>query len=699
MTHDATAAWTTPVRFVKGVGEARAAQLAKLDIHTVGDLLLTLPRRYEDRRSVARMADLKSGDVTTVIGEVRSAGWVQPRFGRGYFEALLSDATGLVRARWFQAAWLKDQLKPGLRLLCYGKVSRRKNELLLGHPDFEILSEEDDEGPRASLHQGRLVPVYGLTEELPQRVLRRIAWNAVEKYAPLVEEILPEETLRQHGLLDLQTALRQAHFPDAQAQANLARWRLAFEEFLCMQLVLVARKLQAERTLVGFAHRAPGDLRRRFLATLPFALTGAQQRVLEEIRADMEKPRPMHRLLQGDVGSGKTVVAACALLDAIECGAQGAIMAPTEILATQHYRTFRRFLEPLGLHISLLVGSLPEAEKVRARASAADGRTHLLVGTHALIQDRVTFKQLGLVVIDEQHKFGVEQRGLLYEKGTRPDVLVMTATPIPRTLAMTLYGDLDVSEIDEMPPGRQPIVTRLIREEQLPKAYDFIRQQVARGRQAYLVYPLVAESELTELKSAEAMFEQLRAGELAGLRLGLLHGQLRAEDKDVVMERFRRGEVDVLVSTTVIEVGVDVPNANIMLIENAERFGLAQLHQLRGRIGRGGHKSYCVLAAAWASPEAWERLQIMVQTENGFRIAEADFRIRGMGNLLGREQSGAPVLRVGDPLADVKILEAARREAFRLLEGDPELKQPEHARLRERARLVYRSVAPYVKVG
>ena len=699
VTQETTPAWTTPVRYVKGVGEARAAQLARLQIHTVGDLLLALPHRYEDRRQVARMADLQSGDTTTVIGEVRSAGWVQPRFGRGYFEALLTDRSGLVRARWFSASWLKDQIKPGLRLLCFGKVSRRKGEILLGHPDFEILSEEDDDGPKVSLHQGRLVPVYPLTEELPQRVLRRVAWNAVEKYAALAEEVLPAETLARHGLMGLAEALHQAHFPDSLERAVRARHRLAFEEFLCMQLVLVARKLQAERTLVGYAHRAPGDLRRKFLASLPFALTGAQVRVLDEIRADMEKPRPMHRLLQGDVGSGKTVVAACALLDAIECGAQGAIMAPTEILAGQHYRTFARYLEPLGLRVTLLVGSLTEAEKVAARAAAAAGRSHLLVGTHALIQDRVAFKQLGLVVIDEQHKFGVEQRGLLYEKGTRPDVLVMTATPIPRTLAMTLYGDLDVSELDELPAGRQAIVTRVIKEAQLPQAYDFIRKQVAQGRQAYLVYPLVEESELVDLKSAQAMFAELGTGALAGLRLGLLHGQLPAEQKDRVMEQFRAGRLDVLVSTTVIEVGVDVPNANLMLIENAEQFGLAQLHQLRGRIGRGAHKSYCILEARAASLDAWQRLKIMEETCNGFRIAEEDFKLRGMGNLLGREQSGAPVLRVADPLADVAILEAARAEAFTLLEADGDLSQPEHRRLKERARSLYRTVAPYLKVG
>ena len=447
------------------------------------------------------------------------------------------------------------------------------------------------------------------------------------------------------------------------------------------------------------AHQAAGILRQQFVESLPFKLTGAQLRALTEIRADMEKPRPMHRLLQGDVGSGKTVVAACALLDAIECGAQGAVMAPTEILAVQHFRTFARYLSPLGISIKLLVGSMSETEKISVRASVADGRTKLVVGTHALIQDRVVFKRLGLVVIDEQHKFGVEQRGLLYEKGAHPDVLVMTATPIPRTVAMTLYGDLDISVMDEMPAGRQEIVTRVIKESQLPKAYEFIRQQVGKGRQTFIVYPLVSESDLVELKSARTMFEELKEGALSGLRLGLLHGQLPSDQKESVMQQFRSGQLDVLVATTVVEVGVDVPNANVMLVENAEQFGLAQLHQLRGRIGRGAHKSFCILENGGGGLDAWKRLKTMEATTDGFRIAEEDFKIRGMGNLLGREQSGLPVLRVGDPIMDEKILKEARQEAFTLIESDPAFENPKYESLRRRARKLYRDVEPFVKVG
>jgi ATP-dependent DNA helicase RecG len=695
MHDDLQSGLSSAVRFVRGVGGSRAEQFARMGIFTLEDLLLALPRRYEDRQQLLPMNALASGQWATVYGAVVTAAWVRPRFGKGYFEAVLGDGKGFVRCRWFSAAYLKDQVRNGERLVAFGKVSVRKGEAVMQHPDFEVVREEGEE----SIHMGRIVPVYALTEGFPQRTMRRILWNALQLVPASGDEMLPAVTLQRARLMSRADALRCAHFPPRLEDAQRARVRLAFEEFLCMQLVLVARKIQAERHLVGMAHRAAGDLRRQFLASLPFQLTRAQSRVLEEIRQDMEKPHPMHRLLQGDVGSGKTVVAACALLDAIECGAQGAVMAPTEILAAQHFRTLGEVLKPLNIPMQLLSGSLTDSEKISARARIADGRTRLVVGTHALIEDRVVFQKLGLVVIDEQHKFGVVQRGVLYGKGAHPDVLVMTATPIPRTLAMTLYGDLDVSVIDEMPAGRQEVVTRVIKAAQLPDAYGFIRKQAGRGRQAYLVYPLVSESDQLELKSAEAMYEKLKAGDLAGLRLGLVHGQMPAAQKDRVMQDFRAGRIDVLVATTVVEVGVDVPNANVMLVENAERFGLAQLHQLRGRIGRGANKSFCILEASPAGLDAWKRLRIMEQTTDGFRIAEEDFRIRGMGNLMGREQSGSPVLRVGDPLADARILEAARAEAEALLEDDPRFEKPEYEPLRARARALYRQAAPFVKVG
>ncbi len=708
----------TPVRFVKGVGGIRAEQLQRLGIETVGDLLQTLPRRYDDRRRFEKLSSLRSGDMSTVQAEIVSCGYVRPRFGKPFFEAILKDASGLGRCRWFNAPYMQDQLKVGDSLVIFGKVSMYKGWPVFTHPDFELARDDHEE----SIHVGRIVPLYSLTENLPQRTMRRIAWNAVQLFAPSAEEALPAEMLERLKLMGIREALAQVHFPDTLEAAARARYRLVFEEFLCVQLVLVARKIHAEQFLVGTAHVAKGAVRRNFISSLPFELTAAQQRVLKEIEADMQKPRPMHRLLQGDVGSGKTVVAACALLDAIECGSQGAVMAPTEILATQHYKTFSKYLEPVGIRMVLLTSDMAAVDRRRALAGLQSGEIQLAVGTHAILEERVVFKKLGLVVIDEQHKFGVEQRGALYGKGEQPDVLVMTATPIPRTLAMTIYGDLDVSILNEMPKGRQEIVTRVIGEDKLPQAYDFIRKQVAKGRQAFLVYPLVSSPEAAgavdesgppeamkthfeftspkaELKAAEDMYRELKEKVFKAERLGLLHGQMKPADKDAVMEKFRAREIDILVATTVVEVGIDVPNATVMLVENAERFGLAQLHQLRGRIGRGAHKSFCVLQGTPTSLDSWKRLRVMEETIDGFRIAEEDLKIRGMGNLLGREQSGFPTLKVGDPLGDSEILLDARKEAFQIVSGDPQLKDPRYERLRARARALYRLVGPFVKVG
>ncbi len=685
----------TPVRFLKGVGEVRAQQLERLEIRTVGDLLLTLPLRYDDRRVFARFSSLKAGDSVTASGVILTCGWVPGRYGKGFFEAVLRDGSGLMRCRWFSAPYLQDQFKIGDSLVVHGKVARYKGQLVFQHPEFELVGGDGEE----SIHVGRIVPVYHLTENLPQRTLRRIAWNAVTLFASAAPEPLPVELRQRLGFPGIRDALAQVHFPDTLEAAQRARYRLVFEEFLCVQLVLVARKVHAEQFLVGTAHVAEGHVRRRFLSSLPFELTAAQQRVLGEIAADMEKPRPMHRLLQGDVGSGKTVVAACAILDAIECGSQCAVMAPTEILATQHARTLAQYLEPMGIRAVLLTSEMPAADRARALEGLRAGEIHLAVGTHAILEDRVVFGKLGLVVIDEQHKFGVEQRGALYGKGEQPDVLVMTATPIPRTLAMTIYGDLDVSVLDELPKGRQEIVTRVIGEDKLPQAYDFIRKQVAKGRQAFLVYPLVSESDHTELRAAEQMYQALRGKTFPTERLGLLHGQMKTAEKDAVMARFRAGETDILVATTVVEVGIDVPNATVMLVENAERFGLAQLHQLRGRIGRGAHRSYCILQGTPTTLDSWKRLKVMGETLDGFRIAEEDLRIRGMGNLLGREQSGFPTLRVGDPLGDSDILLAAREEAFRIVGGDPRMEDSQYDLLRARARALYKLVGPFVRVG
>lgn len=687
--------WTAPVRYVRGVGEQRAALLARLDIHTVRDLLLTLPRRYEDRRLNVPLRSVMGGDALAVRVRVQRVQCRTLNSGRPVFEATVSDGTGTAICRWYHAAYLQERLPPGSEIVIYGRAERRNDGLVFEHPEIVY----GREGPEANLHMGRIVPVYPSTEGLGQKAMRKIVWSALETYAPFVVDPLPADVRLRLGLPPLKEALWQAHFPATEHGALRARERLAFDEFLCMQLVLAGRKRQVETEIEGRPVRAPAQLRRRMIESLPFQLTDDQQRALGEILEDLARTRPMHRLLQGDVGAGKTVVAAAAALDVIEVGMQVAVMAPTELLALQHYRTFARLFEAVDVKIGLLVGSLPDREKIAARAALADGRTHLVVGTHALIQESVVFKQLGLVVIDEQHKFGVEQRGRLYGKGSQPHVLVMSATPIPRTLAMTLYGDLDVTTIRSKPPGRSPVMTRVIGERALPEAYAFIRRQVERGRQAYIVYPLIDESDALEVRAAEEMFERLQRGPLNGLRLGLAHGRLPAEERDRVMEKFRGGGFDVLVATSVIEVGVDVPNATVMLVENAERFGLAQLHQLRGRIGRGEHKSYCILQGHPNTREAWQRLKILEQTDDGFRIAEEDFRLRGMGNLFGREQSGGFYLRVADPLRDVAVLELARQEAFRIVERDPHLTAPEHARLREEAVSLYRAAAPFVKVG
>jgi ATP-dependent DNA helicase RecG len=687
----------TPMRFVKGVGESRAALLANLGINTVEDLLLTLPFRYEDRREVKPFSELQPGTApVTARGQIIASGWVA-RPGGGYFEAVLRDPSGgIARCRWYNSAYLQHQLRIGEELIVCGKVSRFKNLLVFQHPEYERAGDNETDD---SLHMGRIVPFYHLTEQLSQRIMRRIMWNALESFSGAVEEILPEETRERNRLMPLPTAIREVHFPSAMERAQEARYRLVFEEFLCTQIVLVARKLHTEQFLEGHVHAPAGRLRRQFIEKLPFKLTGAQERVLREIETDMRKPRPMHRLLQGDVGSGKTMVGMCAMLDAVESGSQCALLAPTEILAEQHHQTLRRYLEPHGVRIELLTHAVNGAVREELLERIQAGAVDIVVGTHAILEDRVAFKKLGFIVIDEQHKFGVAQRGMLYEKGQQPDVLVMTATPIPRTLAMTIYGDLDVSWLDEMPEGRGTVVTKVIGREQLPKAYAFIRRQIAKGRQAFLIYPVIEESRVADLQAAKDLFETLRGGALLGLRMALIHGQMPAQDKNSIMEQFRRGEVSVLVASSVVEVGIDIPNANVMLVGNAERFGLSQLHQLRGRIGRGPHKSFCILQANPTTPEAWQRLKVMEQTTDGFRIAEEDLRIRGMGNLLGREQSGVMPLRVADPLRDGDALWAAREEAFAIVNKDARLESPAMAALRERARSLYKVAGPFVRVG
>src|SRR5581483_8242433 len=572
--------------------------------------------------------------------------------------------------RWFNVHFVQKMIATGQRLVVYGKPKLRAKKICIDHPEFEIVENDDD----VSIHLKRITPIYRATEGLNQRVLRETIYRVLDKLRGMeIESRLPAE-LDSMGFGD---ALRQIHFPDDEAQLANAKRHLVLTEFFAMQLFVGAKRAETI-SRKGESHCGRGDLLTRFQKSLPFPLTGAQQRAIAEIRADLAVPRPMNRLLHGDVGSGKTVVALSAMLLAVEAGFQSALMAPTQILAEQHYLNFRRMLDPLDIAIALRTGSRTEDP-----LPLLSGEPQIVIGTHALLYEQNTnFKNLGLVVIDEQHKFGVMQRARLIEQATAPDVLVMTATPIPRTLTMTVYGDLDVSTIDELPANRGKIITAVRDASKLTEAVAFIREHLEKGRQAYIVYPLIDESAKLEAKAAAQEFEKWQTL-LAPMRCELLHGRVEPAEKDAIMERFRHGETKALIATSVIEVGIDVPNANIMLIENAERFGLAQLHQLRGRIGRGGHKSYCILISDATNAEAIEKLRTLEETSDGFKIAEADLRLRGPGDILGTAQSGLPPLKLGDLLADQELMRLAREAAAKIFASDPFLERAENKRFRD----------------
>jgi len=609
---------------------------------------------------------------------------------------LLRDPTGYLTAVWFNQPYLGKVLRRGQTMFLHGRVARFRNgPLQMQHPEYELVEDGEDE----TLHTGRLVPIYRLTEGLTQRPLRSLLWRVVDQYAGKVPESLPEALRRRRRLVPLPTALRGIHFPETDDELAAARRRLVFEDFFLLQLGLAIRRQREGRTR-GIVMDPAGELVARLRRSLPFALTAAQERVWEEIRRDLAAPYAMNRLLQGDVGSGKTIVAAMAILAAVEAGYQTALMAPTEILAEQHYMTLDPLLPSLGVPVALLTGAIKGREREALLEGAATGRVPCLVGTHALIQEGVEFRRLGLAVVDEQHRFGVVQRAVLRKKGDNPHVLVMTATPIPRTLALTLYGDLDVSVIDELPPGRQPIKTVVRDEGKRPQIYAFLRKQIEEGRQVYVVCPLVEESEATDLKAATEMAERLQREVFPDLSVGLLHGRMSLPGKESVMGVFKAGKTHVLVSTTVIEVGIDVPNASVMLVEHAERFGLSQLHQLRGRVGRGPWNSYCILLASGTpSAEARRRMAALAETGDGFRIAEVDLQLRGPGEFFGTRQSGLPEFRVADLLRDGRVLEEARQEAFALVGADPDLRQPEHRSLREALLARWRGKLDLASVG
>lgn len=671
----------TEVQYVKGVGEKVAQVLSKLNIYTLGDLLFHLPRRYEDRRHFRKIAHARPGDAITVSGKLIMVDNVKVR-NLTLTKAYLDDGSGVLELVWYNQPYMKDSLHKlrNSQIVAYGVVKESPYGLQMETPEWEDLPTGAD--PDSLLSVNRIVPIYPLTEGIRQKRMRQILWNAVQ-HAHIAPDVLPLSVRQRVGLMPLTDALQQIHFPDSEQAIDPARQRLVFEEFFLMQLG-VGMQRQRTRQERGIAMRIGTERLNAMLHRLvPFELTNAQKRVIGEIWSDMALPHPMNRLLQGDVGSGKTIVAAAAILAAVDNQYQAAIMAPTEILAEQHYINLHRLFQPLGISVELLVGRLSNRQRQQARERIAAGRGMVAVGTHALIQEEVSFARLGLAIVDEQHRFGVLQRAALRDKGISPHVLVMTATPIPRTLTLTLYGELDVSIIDELPPGRKPVRTYWKTPEERLKVYEGVRKLIQDGRQAYVICPLIDESDKLQVRAAEAMAEHLQKDVFPDLRVGLLHGRMKPAEKEAVMDAFRAGELDILVSTTVIEVGVDVPNAAAIVIEDADRFGLAQLHQLRGRVGRSEHQSYCVLIANPKSDDGQRRMEIMTRTNNGFLIAEEDLRLRGPGEIYGTRQSGMPSFRVADLVKDMHLLEVARQEAFRLLEQDPNLSRHEHAALLE----------------
>lgn len=692
------------VKYVRGVGPKMAELLATLNIFTVEDLLRHYPRRHLDFQNHLRISQLKPGQEVTILGTIRSAGAFQARKGNvSVLNIVINDGSGSISVMKFVGGksnkYLLDRMKgqypKDALVMASGIVEqdRYSSKLRLKNAEIELLGASTaDDQDLETIHTGRLVPVYPLTEGLSLRHLRSIIYNALDTYSGGVTDMLPAEIIERYELSDLAAAYRGIHFPEEPSERDRARRRLVFDELFAIQLQLAYRRYQFDKVESALALNCQqGGLVDVFKQLLPFKLTGAQERVFGEIARDLASGKQMHRLVQGDVGSGKTVVALMAFLVAIENGYQGAMMAPTEILAEQHYRQFVRWLTPLGLRCALLLGKQGARERRQTQQDLLSGQVHIAVGTHALIQEGVEFANLGLITIDEQHRFGVKQRAALKAKGQNPELLTMTATPIPRTLALTCHGDLDVSEIDEMPPGRKPIETKLITGGAKKDLWGFLRGQVQSGRQIYIVFPLIEESETLSAKAATAEFEKLRTGVFSDLRVGLMHGKLKPQEKDEVMDQFRDGELDILVSTTVVEVGVDVPNATVMVIENADRFGLAQLHQLRGRVGRGGEQSYCFLVADLKSEATRQRLEIMTRTNDGFVIAQKDLELRGPGEFLGTRQSGLPDLFLADLVSDAEILEQARHAAIDLIKADPDLER--HRQLRSRVELALDSAA------
>lgn len=673
------------IAYLKGVGPRRAEPLRAAGIHTPLDLIRYYPRRYLDRSTITPMRDLREGEVVTVVGKVISMSSIPGRSGRNRFEIVLLDSSGgTIKGVWFRGAnWIQKLFKKGERVAFHGKVDKYGSNYSIAHPDFDKL---DAEG--AALDTGRIISLYPSGSALEKvgftsRGFRQLIYATFRDHGLELQEIFPQSLLEKAELIDGRVALRAIHFPKSRDELRAAITRLRYEELFFFQLYLAIvfgrRKKEA-----GPKFDPPGELTRRFIEeVLPFELTNAQKKVIGEIAQDTTSDFQMNRLVQGDVGSGKTVVAVAAMMHALDSGFQSAFMAPTEILAEQHYANLMRYFEPLGVKVRLLIGGQSKALRTEILDELATDEASVAVGTHAIIEDKVQFKNLGLAVVDEQHRFGVEQRARMFDKGERPHMLLMSATPIPRSLAMTLYGDLDVSIMNERPAGRKPIQTRLVEGKEREKAYDFLKKQLREGRQAYVVYPLVDESEKLDLKDAESGFQELKT-RFRPYKVDLVHGRMLPYEKEEAMDRFKSGETDILVATTVIEVGVDVPNASVMMIEHAERFGLSQLHQLRGRVGRGADQSYCLLMADYKrTAEAQERLDAMVRTDDGFEISEIDLKLRGAGDFFGTRQSGLAAFKLADIVRDQELLQLAREHAFELADNDPQLRDPEHVFLKK----------------
>ena len=681
-----------PVTYLKGVGPARAEALTRLGVITARDLLFHIPRRYEDASTISPISSLEPGMDGTIIGRVISKGIIPTRRGLRIFQAVLKDDTGMIEASWPGQPFLDRTIEKGDMMLLTGPVRFYHGRQL--QPREYIHLGKDDEG----VNGGRVLAVYPATEGLSFKVIRGVIDAHLDTLLPLLKEYLPDDVLRLAGVPSLREAMRMVHRPQSIAEGALGRSRLAFEELLFVHILHRRANALVREKRHGIAFKNKRELTSALKQALPFTLTHAQTTALREIVADMASDRKMHRLLQGDVGSGKTIVALFAALLAMENGYQAAIMAPTELLAEQHARTLTRLLEPLGIQPVLVTGSLKSAARKGAALKLASSAPLLAIGTHALVQEAAVFGRLGFVTIDEQHRFGVEQRAALSAKGGSPDVLLMSATPIPRSLALTFYGDLDVSTLDERPAGRQPVTTVMRPEKARDRVLEFVARETEKGRQAYVVYPVIEESEKTDLKAATTMYEQLSAGPFAGRVVALIHGRVPADERGKIMRAFRDGKIDILVSTTVIEVGIDVANATVMLIEHPERFGLSQLHQLRGRVGRGAEASYCILLGD-VGDEAAERLRIFVDTDDGFEIARADLRLRGMGNLFGQEQSGEATFRIADPVADEALNLKARAAAEILLARDPDLAARENAGIRKVMSSRYARALELFRVG